>query len=345
MTDFVTAREAARRRAADFWQAWQNLDWPSRLMSDNSFHQEANAALQPYFSHVFFQVAQRHADGSIAEIVLSAGNRSQPIADAILLAEAAPSSLPFQVQALLRRQKSADLAGKVVTFDGIELAADEVQVALAPDENGLVKLTVASQQGLPQTGSTEHVLVWQLLAAALGQWDLNVKVGDIELVAQAPEAAHSLADLPAAFDQLWRETMGHNGVYPIGNEEFLVYEGEMLDDGLLPPVLVRNESAAQLLGRADMAWCVRVSCEAYDELSLRWAQEMTTTLSGSLCQQSEGILTTMLTDLVEGEYIATWMVANPEAAYQVAQNIAKNYERINAQVSATFDPSWRHFRL
>ena len=189
-----------------------------------------------------------------------------------------------------------------------------------------------------------RLAVWLLLAQALGQWDLNVKTGYVELVGQPLQGALPLAELPVAFDQLWRTQLGHNGVYPGGEAEFRVYGAEN-DDGEPAKILVRNESAASLLGRADLAWCLSVRCEVYDDMSQALAQELAHEFSGCVGQHEQGILTAMLADAEKGEYTAFAMVAEPEGLWEKVREITARYERLDARVNCVFDPSWRHYRL
>ena len=171
-----------------------------------------------------------------------------------------------------------------------------------------------------------------------------MKTGYVELVEQPPRGGLPLAELPAAFDKLWRAQLGHNGVYPSGEAEFRVYGAEN-DDGEPAKILVRNESAASLLGRADLAWCLSVRCEVYDDMSQALAQELAHEFSGCVGQHEQGILTAMLADAEKGEYTAFAMVAEPEGLWEKVREITARYERLDARVNCVFDPSWRHYRL
>ena len=343
MADFLERRAADRRRAEAFWQNWLATAGNWHTLPAAQWLQRVNPLLHKSFPGISFQVVAENPDGQVLQVALSSANKTAPMADAVLLAETAPP-LPFTVQALLRRCDPAQLPQRQAVFGGAAVDGARLQVACREDEGGLIKLDVCAGNGLPTDHRGQHVAVWMLLADALGQWDLNVKVGDIELLPQAPEQALTLAQLPAAFDALWRDRLGHNGVYPLGRHEYQVYEGSSGGD-LPPPLLVRNESAAALIGRADMAWRVAIRCEAYDELSLAWAAEIEEAFSARVSLDGQGITTTIYTDLVEGECQVSAMVANPDAAATAAQEIAARYVRLNARVEGEFDPSWRHYRL
>ncbi|MDO4693372.1 MAG: hypothetical protein Q4A62_01925 [Eikenella sp.] len=343
MNDFLSRRQAAKARAASFWQAWQQAGVPWHALSAGELAGKGNRLLHRYFPDVSLQVAAEDGAGKAFQVALSSANKILPMADAVLLAEAAPQ-LPFELQALLRRRPAAGLAQRRSVFGGADVRGSRLQVACSAGEGGLLALAVWVENGLPTTHRGQHVAVWQLLADALGQWDLNVKVEGIELVAEVPGGAVPLPALPAAFDALWRDRLGRNGVYPWGKHDYSVYEGQRAG-GLRPPVLLRNESAAALLGRADMAWCVSLGCEVYDDMSLGWASEIESAFAAALGREGQGIVTTAYTDLVEGVYQVCGMVSEPEAAVAAAEEIAGRYLRLNPRVACEFDPSWRHYRF
>ena len=246
---------------------------------------------------------------------------------------------------MLRRCRADELPQRRAGFGKTQLSGSQFQVACAPGSDGLVHLQVFVNDNPDGTDADDRRLaVWLLLAQALGQWDLNVKTGYVGLVEQPPRGALPLAELPAAFDKLWRAQLGHNGVYPSGEAEFRVYGAEN-DDGEPARILVRNESAASLLGRADLAWCLSVRCEVYDDMSQALAQELAHEFSGCVGQHEQGILTAMLADAEKGEYTAFAMVAEPEGLWEKVREITARYERLDARVNCVFDPSWRHYRL
>lgn len=343
MSDFLSRRQAARARAASFWQAWQQAGVPWHALSAGELAREGNRLLHGYFPEVSLQVADEDAAGQAFQVALSSANKISPMADAVLLAEAAPP-LPFALQALLRRRPPAGLAQRRSAFGGADVRGSQLQVACSVGGGGLLVLAVRVENGLPPTHRGQHVAVWQLLADALGQWDLNVKVEAIELVAEMPAGAVPLTELPAVFDAMWRQDLGRNGVYPWAKHDYSVYEGQRAG-GLRPPVLLRNESAAALLGRADMAWCVSLSCEVYDEMSLAWTAEIESAFGAAVGRDGQGIVTTAYTDLVEGAYQVCGMASSPEAALAAAEEIADRYVRLNARAACEFDPSWRHYRF
>ena len=108
---------------------------------------------------------------------------------------------------------------------------------------------------------------------------------------------------------------------------------------------MRNESAASLLGRADLAWCLSVRCEVYDDMSQALARELAQEFSGCVGRHEQGILTAMLADAEKGEYTAFAMVAEPEGLWEKVREITARYERLDARADCVFDPSWRHYRL
>ena len=71
--------------------------------------------------------------------------------------------------------------------------------------------------------------MWLLLAQALGQWDLNVKTGYVELVEQPPQGALPLAELPAMVHELDPEQpivcICHHGMRSLRAVHFLSHHG------------------------------------------------------------------------------------------------------------------------
>ncbi len=342
MDDFLKRRREARQRAAVFWQSWQ-WERPWQAGGGVALVNSGNYLLHHYFPGVFLQAVPDAA--AEFQVAFSSGGRLEPMADAMLLAEAAPPGLPFGVQALLRRCPAAELPQRTAGFGQTQLCGSQFQVACAPGEDGLVHLQVfVNDNPIGTDADDRRLAVWLLLAQALGQWDLNVKTGHIEITEQPPQGALPLAELPEAFDKLWRARMGHNGVYPGGEAEFRVYGAEN-DDGEPARILVRNESAASLLGRADLAWCLSVRCEVYDDMSQALARELAQEFSGCVGRREQGILTAMLSDAEKGEYTAFAMVAEPEGLWEKVWEITARYERLDARADCVFDPSWRYYRL
>lgn len=345
MHDFLRRRQEARCRAAAFWQGWQwELLWQTKI-GGTALVNSGNCLLHRYFPDVVLQEVPADGDTGCFQVAFSSGGKIMPMADAVLLAEAAPPDLPFGVQALLRRIPAAELMRRQSAFGSAVLTGKQLQVACRAGCSGLVRLQVfVNDDTVGMDGHDRRLAVWLLLAQSLGQWDLNVKTDTIELVEQVPPDAVNLAELPLRFDRLWCGEMGHNGVYPAAEPMFRLYRSDYAEGGALR-VLVRNESAATLLGRADLAWRVSIRCEAYDEMSLAWAEEMGGEFAAQMSLDRQGILTTLFTDCLEGEYTASAMVADPEALLAAAQEIASRYGRLDARVDCVFDPSWRHYRL
>ena len=91
MDDFLKRRQEVRQRAASFWQSWQ---WEQPWQAGGgcvALVNSGNYLLHHYFPGVFLQAVSDYAvdAGAKFQVAFSSGGRLEPMADAVLLAEAA----------------------------------------------------------------------------------------------------------------------------------------------------------------------------------------------------------------------------------------------------------------
>lgn len=198
--DFARRRQHTRKRARAFWQAYTRTV-PAADSPAACHRAAADRLLARYFPALVFQVASTDAQGRILTAAFDSANKTAPLAEAQLLAEAAPDGLPFRIDPWPQRQPAAQTAARSVTFGGATVAAGQVLAACTARTDGLIRLDICPGGGLPPEHDGQQLAVWQLLTAALGQWDLNVKVAEIAFAATPPAAAVPLPELAAAFDR------------------------------------------------------------------------------------------------------------------------------------------------
>jgi hypothetical protein len=138
-------------------------------------------------------------DAGEREFVISAGGIKRAFPSVSALATAAPRFARWQITAF--RPRSATLS--IVDFQGTRIHPDDVQFSLLHDGTnvGIHLFIPGYVEGDPDLNQIGYLL----LDEALGEYDVESKVGPIEIF--SPEAntdgkRYSLSELPFLFDEL-----------------------------------------------------------------------------------------------------------------------------------------------
>ena len=140
--------------------------------------------------------------------------------------------------------------------------------------------------------------------------------------------------------------MGRDALYPEPEWQNTAYQRDEDEDKEQDAlVLLRNESANGLLGRADMGWCVSVRCEINGEDELMAAYRLQDEFDAEACHQQQGIGTIAVTNLTRGERTIFAATGEPEHLMAKAQALCEQFAELKPQAACEYDPSWRHYRF
>jgi len=185
-----------------------------------------------------------------------------------------------------------------------------------------------------------------MLDHILGEYDFAVKVGPVDHVeadAQADFDGVPLDDFAPLFDACWREDLGHTGVFPAGEHGWSgLTATRTADDGSeVEAVVMRNDAATALLGRADLGHRLSAAIPVESGEELDEARVYEDRLTALLQTHGEGCCTHIV--LEEGVRTVHFHVADPQAAIAHAQSVQEALE-LPVTLDLAFDPTWKSYR-
>lgn len=328
-----------RDNAGRFWAEWQQAEERLSKLSDaQEFVGAANELLHRHCPGVLVELGGQTADGAL---VFSANGVLEHFPQVQALAEAPATQR--QVSVFRQRLGMAEQFG--IRMGGVGLQTDDILVHCEA-WNGMPALEIAFAK--PFTGekrqTAQHMFLI-MLDHVLGEWDAVVKVGAVDFVDEEPPEAVPLHRLPEKLDGVWK-ALGRNALYPQPEWSFRAYQcDEDEEAGRDAMVLLRNESANGLLGRADMCWCVSVACEISDEDALVEAYRLQDEFDAAACYQQQGINTLAVTNLSRGVRTVYAATGEPECLLEKVQAVCAQFAHLKAQADCEYDPSWRHYRF
>ncbi|MHB8875143.1 MAG: hypothetical protein ACYC8T_15765 [Myxococcaceae bacterium] len=124
--------------------------------------------------------------GAERELIISAGGIQKAFSKVQALVAAAPKLPGWKVIAF-RQRKSLDLR---IGLGGLELGADELWFTAKPDGRaGLIAVTVFAKGLTAENDREVQQAVYLLLDTAIGEYDVETKLGAIEVKAAPPDPA------------------------------------------------------------------------------------------------------------------------------------------------------------
>lgn len=330
-----------QQNARAFWADWQREEARLSSLPPVELVEEGNALLQRHCPDVVLELegAAGGADGAV--LVFSGNGVRGHFPQVQALAETAQTQR-YGVRAF-RSRTSGHAPEFGIRMDGFELSAGDVRVqceswrGLAALEIGFAKEIDAER--LPHAQNMAFIM----LDHVVGEWDAAVKIGAVDFVDAPPEGAVPLHELPAKLDQVWRG-LGRSGLYPEPEWQYGTYQVEE-DEAQDALVLVRNESASALLGRADMAWCVSVSCVLGGKEDLETAYALHDAFDAEAAVRQQGIPTLALTNLSRGVRTVYAATSEPQALLERVQALCTRFAGLQAEAACEYDPNWSHYRL
>lgn len=184
---------------ADFWKWFERNE---AALFDFERDQEKvfdqlEAAMHKVHPSLTFELGPKH-DGQ-CEFVISADGDREAFPKVESLFGSAPALPRWKFVKFRSRREPSDLE-----YKGVSIKARSVSVLLEPD-GGKAGLTVIIPGYTKAAHATYAEIAVLLLDQALGEFDVETRVGFVEVQAPSPESAgaHSLRELPKAFDSFF----------------------------------------------------------------------------------------------------------------------------------------------
>lgn len=339
-----------RQTARNFWAAWLPQEARLAELDRHRFVEEGNRLLAEFCD----EGIALECEGDPAEnaaIVFSANGIRPLFPQVQALAEAAADTdTRYDVRAF--RQPVGPHPDFSIGMDGFSLAAADIMVALG-EWRQHPALDIGFARHIPDE-LFEHAcnMAFIIMDHILGEWNTAVKIGAVDFRREPPADAFPLTDLPEKLDTLWR-TLGHSGLYPEPEWQYAMYEAHNSDadesgDNPVPVLFTQNQSAASLLGRADMAWFVCISCSLTNAGSgnaLDDVYALQDAFKAEALLNQQGIDTLTVTDMAQGSRLMYCATSEPQRLLEKAQALCARHPQLQAEAVCEYDPAWEHYRL
>ncbi|MNS71322.1 hypothetical protein D3C72_1046880 [compost metagenome] len=324
---------------ASFWQALSDKLESLQSLSGHALVGELNALLQPFFPNLAAEVL---GDPPAFTLVLTAHGAEADFEDLMALVRSAPALPQVEVEAFRQRMRE----GFSMRMNDFELACSDVLVKHEP-YRGRVALEIGFAKPIPMD-MQDHARHMSLIMLdhILGEYDFAVKVGPVDHVeadAQADFDGVPLDGFVPLFDACWREDLGHTGVFPAGEHGWsgLTATRTTEDGSEVEAVVMRNDAANALLGRADLGHRLSAAIPVESGEELDEARVYEDRLTALLQTHGEGCCTHIV--LEAGVRTVHFHVADPQAAIVHAQSVQEALE-LPVTLDLAFDPTWKSYR-
>lgn len=338
----ITQIHALRQNARQFWAAWQQQEAGLSQLDAIDFVEQANELLQQFCEGCVVELeGVAPDDNALPSLVFSANGIVADFPQVQALAELAQTSR-YQIRAFRSplAQVSPDFA---IGMDGFQLSVGDIVVAL--DEwRMLPALEIAFTCPIP-ADMAEHAqnMAMIMLDHVAGEWAAAVKIGAIDFVDEiAPERAITLPMLPEKLNAMWRE-LGYTGVYPQPEWQFATYEVKE-DEERDAMVLIRNQSAASLIGRADMGWVVCVAAQLSGKDDLDAVYDLQDKIEAEAHVNQQGIATLSVMNMTEGVREMFFSTSDPAGLLEKAAALCSQCA-LPTDISCEYDPNWAYYRF
>lgn len=338
MTTHISDPRAAA--CAGFWQALSTELESLRTLSGHELVQALNALLEPFFPRL---AAEAAGDPPAFKLVLTAHGSMDDFDDVMALAQSSPAFPQIEVEAF--RQRMSDGFG--IRMHDFELSSADILVKHEPYD-GLVALEIGFAKPIPMD-MKDHARHMSLIMLdhILGEYDTAVKVGPVDYVDESDSEGFdgvSLDGFAPVFDACWRDDLGHTGVFPVGEHAWsgLSATRETADGSEIEVVVMRNDSANALLGRADLGHRLSAAMPVESGEELDEARTYEDRLTALLQKHEEGCCTHVV--LEEGIRTVNFQVSDAAAAITHAQSLQEEMD-LPVTLDLSFDPTWKSYRI
>ena len=340
---------ALRQNARQFWTAWQQQEAQLAQLSDIEFVEQANELLRQFCQECIVELDGVAPDsGELPCLVFSAGGIRERFPQVQALAELAQTQR-YHVRVFRSPQGSVAPDCGIDDFgigiDDFLLNTGDVAVALN-EWRMLPVLEIAFTRPIPDDMRDHaHNIAIIMLDHIIGEWAASVKIGMVDFVDNiAPERAMSFTALPEKLNQMWRK-LGYTGVYPEPEWQFGTYQIEEDEDREQDAlVLMRNESAASLLGRADMGWVVYVEAQLGSKADLDAAYALQDSVEAEASLNQQGIFALSIMNMTDGTRCMCYSTSNPAGLVEKAFALCEQC-LLPTTLSCQYDPNWSYYRF
>lgn len=322
-----------------FWQAVSERLPSLAALPARERVEALNELLQPLFPELACEVA---GEPPAFKLVLTAHGAKEHFEDLMALAGASPRLPGVEVEAFRRRAGE----GFGMRMNDFELASADLRVRHAPCD-GLVALEIAFARPIPMD-MRDHArhMSFIMLDHILGEYDFAVKVGPVDFVDADEESGFDgvpLDDFAPVFDAFWRDELGHSGVFPSGEHAWtgLRATRETGEGDEIEMIVMRNDSANALLGRADLGHRLSAAIPVASGEELAQARDYEDRLSALLQTHEAGCCTHV--ELAEGVRTVHYQVADAAAAIAHAQSVQEALD-LPVTLGLDFEPDWAAYR-
>lgn len=324
---------------AAFWQAVSSRLESLRTLPARELMDGLNELLQPLFPKLAAEVA---GDPPTFKLVLTAHGAKEEFEDLMALVQSSPRLPGVEVEAF--RQRCGK--GFAMRMNDFELASADVLLKQEPYQ-GLVALEVGFAKPIPMD-MQDHArhMSFIMLDHILGEYDFAVKIGPVDFVEGDDRASFDgvpLDDFVPVFDACWRDELGHTGVFPGGEHAWSGLRATRETDSgeEIEMIVMRNDSAAALVGRADLGHRLSAAMPVESGEELEEARTYEDRLTALLQNHEEGCCTHVV--LEEGVRTVNFQVADAAAAITHAQSLQDEMD-LPVTLGLVFDPSWQSYR-
>ena len=109
-------------------------------------------------------------------------------------------------------------------------------------------------------------------------------------------------------------------------------------------VLMRNESAASLLGRADMGWVLYVEAQLSSKADLDAAYALQDSIEAEASLNQQGIFALSIMNMTEGTRCMCYSTSNPAGLVEKAFALCEQCP-LPTTLSCQYDPNWSYYRF
>jgi hypothetical protein len=324
---------------AAFWQAVSSRLESLRTLPARELMDGLNELLQPLFPKLAAEVA---GDPPTFKLVLTAHGAKEEFEDLMALVQSSPQLPGVEVEAFRQRWGK----GFAMRMNDFELASADVLLKQEPYQ-GLVALEVGFAKPIPMD-MQDHArhMSFIMLDHILGEYDFAVKIGPVDFVEGDDQASFDgvpLDDFVPVFDACWRDELGHTGVFPVGEHAWSGLRATRETDSgeEVEMIVMRNDSATSLVGRADLGHRLSAAMPVESGEELEEARTYEDRLTALLQNHEEGCCTHVV--LEEGVRTVNFQVADAAAAITHAQSLQDEMD-LPVTLGLVFDPSWQSYR-
>lgn len=333
-----------KQNAQAFWQAWLEALPQFQHLPAPEVMAQSNAILQSHLPDISLELENANLSASEnafenSTIVFTAHGMVEHFMQVQAVCECAPDHVPCPVRGF--RQAMSHIDDFTIGMNGFELSPSDIVVKL-DGWREMPALEVAftkviDDEFLPHAKNMTFILFDHVL----GEWNSAVKLGAVDFMEEAEADFEPLNRLPEKLQTMWL-AMGRNGIYPEESSYAVAQIEEDEEQDAL--VFTRNQSANSLLGRADMAWVLSITCQIENDDDVQAAYDLQDELSAYAIQHQQGIDTLSLMNLSQGERTVFAVTSVPEILLAQAQKLCEQFAHLNPQLYCEYDPNWAHYR-